>query len=109
MRSNHASSETDFDTQALELVARMEVLAANGDWRGTENLAQHIKSLVLDIPETERKGVLRAFARGLERVQTLALSSRNEVTEKLSEIRRGRVATRAYGQPERPVSGTALR
>ena len=91
---------------ALNMVSRMEALSADGKWDRVERLARRLNSAVLEVPERERRSLLLAVNRGFERVQTLALVARGELAEKLSELRRGRIATRAYGQPagREPVS-----
>lgn len=89
---------------ALDLVSRMEVLAEESEWNRVEGLAQKLQTVVLDIPESERRAVVVAVSDRLERLRTVALVSRGEVTGKLSGIRRGQAATLAYGQPR--SSGT---
>lgn len=108
MLADDATLDIDPVTHVLEMVARMEALAVSGEWAGTEQLAECIKAAVLEVPENDRRRVVTAVAHGLERVQTQVLSSRNEVTEKLSAIRRGRVARRAYGQPDGAALSASL-
>ena len=100
MVANQATLESTPEDVVLEMLERMEALAANGEWDRTERLAVRIKCAVLDVPEQIRHSSVAAVSQSLERIQTMALSSRSEVTDKLSGIRRGRVATRAYGQPQ---------
>jgi len=109
MVANHTAMEASPSAGALELIARIEALVANGEWSRTERLVEQIKTIVLELPDDERQQVLMAFTHCLDRVQSLALASRNDVTEKLSEVRRGRLATRAYGQPEGSRNSEALR
>jgi hypothetical protein len=109
MVATEATTDTKPAAIVLEMLERMEALAANGEWDRTERLAVRIKSAVLDVPEDERQSVVVAVSQTLERVQTRALSSRSEVTDKLSGIRRGRAATRAYGQPPAGSPSAALR
>ncbi|MCH9695728.1 MAG: hypothetical protein K0U72_14530 [Gammaproteobacteria bacterium] len=100
MVANQITLELTPEDTVLEMLERMEALAANGEWDRTERLASRLKSAVLDIPEQSRQSTVVAVSHSLERVQTMALSSRSEVKDKLSGIRRGQVATRAYGQPQ---------
>lgn len=97
------------DTIALQMASRMEVLAANGDWVNVGQQLVRLQQALLDIPESERREALLETARSLERVQTLALAKRRDVTDKLSEIRRGKVATRAYTGSSGSAGVTALR
>ncbi len=108
MSANHAVMETSPGARALEMVARIEALAMNEEWSRTEHLVERVKVTVLEVPDLERRQILVELGHCLDRVRSLALSSRNEVTEKLSGIRRGQVATRAYGQPERSKSPGVL-
>ena len=99
MVANQATIEASPGDLALDIVSRMEALAADGEWNRVEQLAVRLKSVILEIPENERQPLVVAVKRHFERVQTRALVSCSELKEKLSEIRRGRIATRAYGQP----------
>ncbi len=96
------------ESVALALAREMESRAENGEWKRTEQLAEQIRNVVLDIPGHERRHTLTQIIHCIEKVQTVALSSRAEVTDKLSGLRRGRAAKRAYGQPERPGTNADL-
>ncbi len=100
MVANQATVEASPSDLAMDTVSRMEELAVNGEWYRVEKLAVRLKSAILEIPDNERQPLLAAVNRRFERVQTIALVSRNELKDKLSEVRRGRIATRAYGQPK---------
>lgn len=100
MVANLTTLDTTPEAVVLNMLERIEALASNGEWDSTERLAVRIRSALLDVPEDARHSILVAVAQSVERVQTMVLSSRNEVTEQLSGIRRGRAATRAYGQPQ---------
>jgi len=80
----------------LEMSAAMEMHAASGDWEIVEELAVRIRSAVMAVPESQRREALLAVRRSMEQVQSLAHDARSDVTEKLSAIRRGKDATRAY-------------
>jgi hypothetical protein len=109
MVANQASIDMSPGDQALDMVSRMEALAVKGEWTRVEQLAVRLKSAILDTPEDQRQSLVMAVNRHFERVQTLALVSRGELKDKLSEIRRGRIATRAYGQPRPLASNATLR
>lgn len=100
MVASQATMEAHVASLPLALASQMENLAAKGDWRRTEQLALQIREALLHVPENERRPMMMSIGKSLERVQTMVLTSRVEVTEKLSGIRRGRAATRAYGQPD---------
>lgn len=81
---------------ALQMASRMEELATGAEWDKVEQLAVRIKSTLLKIPDHHRRAAVLSANNSLERVQTLVLASRHDVTDKLSELRRGREATAAY-------------
>lgn len=111
MVANRATAEVSAGRMAREMAKNMEELAANGQWSGVEQIVVRLRSVVLEIPEAERREVMELVNLSLERVRTQALTSRGEVTGKLSEIRRGRDAARAYGGSlaPRPESETGPR
>jgi len=86
---------------AMQLATRMEALAASAQWDKVEQLTVRIRNTLLEIPDRERRAAVLEVTQSFERVQTLALASRHDVTDKLSEIRRGRAATAAYDQSGR--------
>ena len=107
MLANQAAMEAGPAELALDIVARMETLAESGEWGRIERLAARLRGAILETPVEQRQAVLVAARRCVERIQSKALGSRNDTREKLSEIRRGRVAARAYGQPERQENADA--
>ena len=109
MAANQATIDARPADVAMDLVARMEALAESSEWSRVEQLAVRLRNTVLEIPESERQAAIVSIGHCLERLQIKVLVSRGEVTEKLSDIRRGRVATRAYGQPERRAPDSPLR
>ena len=109
MAANQATIAAQPADVAMDVVARMEALAESGDWSRVEQLAVRLRHTVLEIPENQRQATIASIGHCLERLQIKVLGSRGEVTEKLSDIRRGRVATRAYGQPERRAPDSPLR
>lgn len=109
MAANSARIEASPADVAMDMMARMESLAESGDWNRVEQLAVRLRNIVLEIPESDREASIVSISHCLERLQVKVLVSRGEVTEKLSDIHRGRVATRAYGQPERRAPDSPLR
>ncbi len=97
MVANRATAQGNPGQMARDMASNMEELAAKGQWSGVEQVVVRLRSVVLEVPEQERREVMEFVNYCLERVRTKALTSRGEVTGKLSEIRRGRDATRAYG------------
>ena len=79
-----------------EMTATMEAHAASGDWERVEEFLVKLRAAVLEVPERERRDTVLAIQRSLEKVQGLAQSARADVTGKLSQIRLGRDAAKAY-------------
>ena len=79
-----------------EMTESMEAHAAAGDWERVEEIAIKLRVAVMQVPEQDRRSAILAAARSLEKVQALARETRDAVTGKLSAIRRGQDATRAY-------------
>lgn len=109
MPANQATIESRPADLAIETVARMEALATSGDWSGVEQLAVRLRHIVIEVPESERQAVIVSIGHCLDRLQTKVLESRGEVSEKLTDIRRGRAANKAYGQPDRRDANSPLR
>ena len=84
-------------TEVLELSARMEAYASEGEWQEVEILAAKLRAAVLDIPEADRQPALMVLAQSTDKIRAMAEHARREVTERLSALRRGRDAARAYG------------
>jgi len=80
----------------LEMSERMQALAAAGDWHEVENLAARLRGAVLNVPEAERRSILMAVQRATEKVAAEVAHARGDAAGKLSALRRGQVATKAY-------------
>ena len=102
------ATTTEALTAVEEMTAQMEQIAGEGDWQTVEQLALRIRNALGGIPESERVAAVQRVQQCIERVQTSALAARHEVTEKLSDIRRGRIATHAYGHSTGATNATAL-
>ncbi|MEL7187148.1 MAG: hypothetical protein AAFN50_12050 [Pseudomonadota bacterium] len=108
--ANPAEIERSAEFEALQMVALIERAAEQGEWERAEKLTSQLRLAIVEIPgEQQRAEIAQAAHKVLERVQTVALTSRVEVLDKLSEIRRGRDAQRAYGQPAANNETASLR
>ena len=96
MVASQAVMEQQPDAIASEMSASMEAHAATGDWEQVEEIAARLRVAVMQVPEHKRRDTVLAVRRSMEKVQALAQDARNEVTGKLSAIRRGKDATAAY-------------
>jgi hypothetical protein len=74
----------------------MEALAAAGDWDEVEDVAVRLRRAVMDVPEASRRPAVLAVQRSIEKVAAGAKEARQTVTGKISELRRGQVAKKAY-------------
>lgn len=84
------------ETVVLKMSEDLQALAANGNWAEVENLAARLRGAVLDVPEAERRAVLLTVQRTTEKVAADVENARSDVTGKLSALRLGQVATKAY-------------
>lgn len=100
MVASQAVMEKRQHDAVLEISATMEAHAASGDWDKVEELAGRLRNAVMAVPEAERRAALLSAHRTIEQIQGLARSARGDVTEKLSAIRRGKDATKAYAGTE---------
>jgi hypothetical protein len=80
----------------LQLSEEMEALAAAGEWERIEDIAVRLRAAVMNVPEAERQPVLLAVQRSTENVAAGARQARQTVTGKISELRLGQVAKKAY-------------
>lgn len=97
MVASRSTMEVSPGRMAREMANNMVRLAEEGQWSGAEHIAARLRSAVLEVPGDERHDVMTFVNECLERAKTKALSSRNEVTTKMAEVRRGRNAAKAYG------------
>ncbi len=68
-----------------------------------------LKAAILEIPLQDREEIVREAARCIERVQTVVLTAKQDTSEKLGEIRKGRVASRAYRSSQASTASDTLR
>jgi len=80
----------------LQLSEEMEALATAGEWEQIEDVAVRLRAAVMNVPEAERRSVLLAVQRSTEKVAAGARQARQTVTGKISELRLGQVAKKAY-------------
>jgi hypothetical protein len=100
MVASQAAMQERPETVALEMAASMEEHASAGDWERVEELAVRIRGVVMQVPENQRRDVILAVRRRLQQVNTIAEKHRGDVAERLSVIRRGRHAARAYANAD---------
>lgn len=105
MLPQRAETRPGPEREAFELATLMENAAARQEWARAEKLALQVRNALLRVPEPDRAAVASELSQVVDRIRTSALTSRAEVIARLSEIRRGRVAQRAYAQPQAANDG----
>ena len=96
MAAKHALAPQSPESVVREMAEHMKKMAAAGDWAEVENIAIRLRSAVMDVPEGERRGLLMAVKSCCEKVAQEAEVARQDVSGRMSAIRRGKVATKAY-------------
>ena len=96
MVANHAAFEESTAATVLEMSRRMEALAETGDWDQIEDILIRLRAAVSVLPAGERRAVVPVLQRSTEKVAADAKQARQTVSAKLSELRRGQVAKKAY-------------
>ena len=100
MVANPAALKHGPNAGVLKMLAEMEAHATCGDWETVEELTVKLKAAVLDVPESQQRETLQAAQRSMEQIQTMAHDAKSDLAGKLSSIRRGKDATRAYTAAE---------
>lgn len=96
MVANPAAVEENPATVVLQMAGQMEALAAAGEWERIEEISVQLRTAVMRVPEAERRPLLHAVQRSMDKVAAGAKQARQSVSDKLSELRRGQVAKKAY-------------
>jgi len=84
------------EATVMAMCARMEELAIAGDWDDVGEIAARLRTAVMDVPEADRRAVLLVVKRSTDKVEAGAKKARGNVTDRLSELRRGQAAKKAY-------------
>ena len=95
-------------TVVTKILSDMEAFAERQEWDHVEDTAAKLRHALLQVPEQERRDAVLQVRRALERIREQAQQARDEVTDRLSAVRRGRDAARAYGTAA-SVAGAELR
>jgi len=96
MVASQAAITESAATIALEMAEHMETLAAAGEWDQIEDIVARVRGVVMNVPENERRAIIQSVQRSAERVADEARMARQDVTGKISELRRGQAAKKAY-------------
>jgi len=96
MVASQAVMEQGPEHVVQELTASMEAYAASGDWERVEEVAARLKRVVMQVPEDRRRNAILAASRVAEQVESIARTAHDDIGARLTAIRRGKDATRAY-------------
>ena len=96
MVASQAAMQERPEAVVLEMAASMVQHADAGEWERVEELAVRIRSAILEVPEDQRRNVVLDVQRRLQHVNEMAEKYRGDIADRLSVIRRGRHAARAY-------------
>lgn len=96
MVANPASLTTTAELTVSEMCECMEAHADAGHWDEVEDIASRLRNAVMHVPEADRRPVLLAVKRSTDKVAAGAKKARQDVTGKLSALRRGQAAKKAY-------------
>ena len=79
-----------------EMAADLEELAAAGEWKDVERLMGQLHSALLSVPEYERRPLVVVVQRSVEAVTEQVSAARDDVAGRISTLRRGQRAAKAY-------------
>ena len=96
MVANPAAIRDSAASTVIEMSERIEALAAAGEWDQIEALTVRLQAAVTKVPEAERRAVLLAVQCSIDNVANAASRARKDVSGKLTELRRGQAAKKAY-------------
>lgn len=84
------------ETIVTEMTQHLEALARDGEWDEVENLTVRLRGAVMNVPEDRRRDAIHEVQRVTEKVLAEAEIAHRDLADRLSGLRRGQVATRAY-------------
>lgn len=80
----------------LQMTGQMEALADSGEWERIEEISLRVRAAVMEVPEAERRALLLAVQRSMDKVTAGAREARQTVSDKIAELKRGQAAKKAY-------------
>ncbi len=79
-----------------EMAAHLEDLASAGEWKDVERLMGQLHSALLSVPEYERRPLVLVVQRSVDAVAESVRAARDDVGGRISTLRRGQRAAKAY-------------
>lgn len=96
MALTNAHTQQSPETVVIEMTQHLQALAKDGEWDEIENLAVRLRGAVMNVPEDRRREAIHEVQRVTEKVRAEAEIAHRDLADRLSGLRRGQVATRAY-------------
>ena len=96
MVASQAALADNAKTIALEMAEHIETLAKAGEWDEVEDMVVRLRSIIMQVPEAERRAVIVKIQQSIDTVSAAARDARQDVTSKVTELRRGQAAKKAY-------------
>lgn len=96
MVANAAQCRASAELLLHDMLERMEDLAAQEDWQRAEATAEKVCAVAMQLPVGERREAIALVQSTISRVESRARGAKRTVAERLSTIRRGRSASKAY-------------
>lgn len=96
MALNNARQAETPETVVMEMSQHLEALARDGDWDEVESLTVRLRGAVMNVPEDRRRAAIHEVQRVTDKVLAEAEIAHRDLADRLSGLRRGQVATRAY-------------
>lgn len=96
MALNNAHAAESPETVVIEMTRHLEALAREGEWDEVEALTVRLRGAVMNVPEDRRRDAIHEVQRVTEKVLAEAEIAHRQLADRLSGLRRGQVATRAY-------------
>lgn len=107
MTDNHLDAlEDQVEAQALDMAARMERMAADGEWTNLHQISADIRDAVMAVPEKDRRNLLLRLQHSNQLVQELVQGARKRLEEQLASLRVGRDAAEAYEVTNKMTGGS---
>ena len=100
MVASQAAMREQPESVVLEMATSMAQHADAGDWNRVEELAARIRSAILEVPEDRRRNVVLDVQRRLQHVNEMAEKHRSDIADRLSVVRRGQHAAKAYADTD---------
>ena len=96
MVASRDSMAQSAEAELRQITDEMTSMAAGEEWHQVEVLAAKLENVVLRLPVAKRRTALLELRLTIEKLATEAQSARRDVADRLSTLRRGQNAAKAY-------------